>query len=95
MILIGIALGILGLLCLMIKKTLLGVVIGVQLITFGSGAVFVLSGVLAGAHDDGHLFGVFILLNGVAQIVVCYALATRLYYQKKTIRIDELRSLKH
>lgn len=88
-------LGGLGLICLVSRRTLLGLLIGLQLLVLGATSIFVMAGVSSGAHSHGHIFGLFIVLGGVAQLVVGYALAVRLFYLKKRVGMDELRSLKH
>jgi NADH:ubiquinone oxidoreductase subunit K len=84
----------LGLICMISRKTLLGLLIGVQLLILGSTMMFVLAGVSSGMRIQGHLFGLFITLGGIAQLVVGYSLAIRLFFLKKTISMDELRALK-
>jgi NADH:ubiquinone oxidoreductase subunit K len=56
--------------------------------------VFVLAGISSGARTQGHLFGLFIALSGVAQLAGGYALAVRLFYLKNRTKMDQLRSLK-
>jgi NADH:ubiquinone oxidoreductase subunit K len=94
-IVVAAALGGLGLVCALYRKTLLGVLIGVQLMFLGATMIFVLAGFSSGALVNGHAFGLFITLGGVGQLVVGYALAVRLFYLKKRAGMDELRSLKH
>jgi NADH:ubiquinone oxidoreductase subunit K len=84
----------LGLACMIFRKTLLGILIGVQLLILGSTLMFVLAGITSGLAIKGHIFGLFITLAGLAQLVVGYALAIRLFFLKKSISMDELRTLK-
>jgi NADH:ubiquinone oxidoreductase subunit K len=88
----------LGLICLISRRTLLGTLIGVQLLVMGSTMVFVFAGLsgadTSSARVEGHIAGLFVALLGVAQLVAGYALAIRLFYLKNKIDIDELRSLK-
>lgn len=88
-------LGGLGLLCLLYRRTLLGVMIGVQLLSLGATLAFVLGGALNGAQVQGHIFGLFVTLIGVAQLVAGYALAIRLFYLKQNAGMDEVRSMRH
>ncbi len=88
-------LGGLGLMCMLMRRTLLGFLIGIQLLILGSTSVFVLAGVASGAGSKGHLFGLFIWLGGVGQLVVGYALATGLFYLMKMAGMEDLRSLKN
>lgn len=87
-------LGGLGLASLVMRKTLLGVLVGVQLLVLGSTMMFVLSGIASGARPEGHLSGFLIVLGGVAQLASGYALAIRRFYLRGDINTDELRVLK-
>jgi len=84
----------LGLVCMISRRTVLGLLIGVQLLVLGSTMMFVLAGISTGLQIQGHIFGLFITLGGVAQLVVGYALAVRLFFLKKSISMDELQALK-
>ena len=83
-----------GIACMIVRKTLLGVLIGIQLLIIGSIMMFVVAGLLAGNPMKGHIFGLFITLAGMAQLVAGCALAIRMFFLKKTISMDELRTLK-
>ncbi len=83
-----------GLVCMVSRRTLLGLLIGVQLLVLGSTMIFVLAGISSGARVHGHIAGLFIVFGGVAQLVAGYSLAIRLFYLKSRIHMDELRSLK-
>jgi NADH:ubiquinone oxidoreductase subunit K len=89
-----------GLVCLISRRTLLGMLIGVQLLVLGATMIFVLAGISPSpggesvARVEGHIVGLLIALGGVAQVVAGYALAIRLFYLKNKIDIHELRSLK-
>jgi NADH:ubiquinone oxidoreductase subunit K len=87
-------LGGVGLFCLLNKKTILGLLVGVQLLTLGSTSLLVFAGAASGSFLEGHLFAFFIVLSGVGQIAAGYALATRMFYLKGKTSLDELRSLK-
>lgn len=84
----------LGLICMVSRKTLLGLLIGVQLLILGSTLIFVLAGISAGARIQGHILGMFITLGGIAQLVVGYSLAIRMFFLKRKISMAELQALK-
>jgi len=84
----------LGLICMISRKTMLGLLIGVQFLVLGSTMMFVLAGMSSGQRIEGYIFGLFITLGGIAQLVVGYALTIRLFFLKKRISLDELQGLK-
>ncbi len=84
----------LGLICMISRNTVLGLFIGIQLLVLGSAMMFVLAGISAGLRSEGCIFGLFITLSGIAQMVVGYALAIRLFFLKKKVLMDDLRALK-
>jgi NADH:ubiquinone oxidoreductase subunit K len=88
------ALGAIGLIGLIYKKTMLGLIVGIQIMILGAGALFVLSGSQSGMQTDGHSFAVFIVLGGLVQIVGGFALATRVFYLKNRTDVSDLRNLK-
>jgi NADH:ubiquinone oxidoreductase subunit K len=94
MMLVAGMIGALGIICMVSRKTILGLLIGVQLLVLGSTMMFVLAGISSGLRIQGHIFGLFITLGGMAQLVVGYALAIRLFFLKKKISLDELQALK-
>lgn len=84
----------LGLVCMITRKSMLGLLIGIQLLVLGSTMMFVLAGLSSGLKIQGHIFGLFITLGGIAQLVVGYSLTIRLFSLKKNISLDELQALK-
>ena len=84
----------LGLACLIWRRTILGIMIGIQLLILGSTLVFVLAGISAGVRLEGHVVALFVTLGGVAQLVAGFALAVRLFYLRNKTEMSELRSLK-
>jgi NADH-quinone oxidoreductase subunit K len=94
MMLVAGMIGGLGLVCMISRKTMLGLLIGVQLLVLGSTMAFVLAGMSSGMRIHGYIFGLFITLGGIAQLVVGYALTIRLFFLRKKISLDELQGLK-
>ena len=86
--------GALGIASMISRQTLLGVMIGIQLLVLGSTMMFVLAGISSDARVQGHLFGLLIALGGVAQLAGGYAIAIRLFYLKNRTKMDQLRELK-
>jgi NADH:ubiquinone oxidoreductase subunit K len=88
------ALGAIGLIGLIYKKSVLGLIVSLQLMSLGAAVLFVLSGVEAGAPLEGHSFSILIVFSGVLQTVGGYALAARMFYLRKKASVTELRELK-
>ena len=94
MMLVAGVIGALGLACMISRRTLLGIMVGIQLLALGSTMMFVLAGITSGARVQGHVFALFIALGGVAQLAGGYAIAIRLFYLKSRIKMEQLRALK-
>lgn len=88
------ALGGLGLASLLMKRTLMGMLVGVQLLVLSSTTAFVLGGVSSGEFLKGYVFALFIVIGGVAQLVVGWALAVRLFYLRGNDSMQALRKLR-
>ena len=84
----------LGLACVISRNSLLGLLIGIQILVLGSTMMFVLAGISSGLRTQGYIFGLFITLGGIVQLAVGYALAIRLFFLKKRISMEELQALK-
>jgi len=95
MIMVGLAVVTLGLICIVSKKSILGVLIGIQLIIMGCALAFVQVGLISGANIKGHLFGIFVVAAGTLQLCICLALSTRLFGLRKGTTIKQLRSMRH
>jgi len=97
MILVSLFLSLMGFVCLLSKRTLIGMLIGVQLLVFGSSSAFVMSGVISkeSLGNDAHVFGIFIALLGLSQLTIGFAFVIRLLFLKDNIEIDSLRMLRH
>ncbi len=83
-----------GLVCLIWRRTLLGVMVGIQLLILGATLVFVLAGISSGVRLEGHVVALFVTFGGVAQLVAGFSLAVRLFYLRNKTEMSELRSLK-
>ncbi len=88
-------LGGLGLVSMISRKSVLGLLIGVQLLVLGCSTMFILAGHGAGLGLQSHILGLFITLGGTAQLVTGYALAIRMFFLKRKTSMDDIRALKH
>jgi len=94
MMLVSGVVGGMGLVCMLTRRTLLGLLVGIQLLILGSTMMFVLAGVASGARIEGQLSGLLITLGGLAQLAGGCALSVRMFFLKDKVDMDELRSLK-
>jgi NADH:ubiquinone oxidoreductase subunit K len=91
---IPVLIGAIGLGCLVLRRTLPGVIVGIQILFLGSSMIFVLGGLRSGVAGEGHLFAAFIVVAGLAQVIGAYGLAMRMFVTRRHVRMDELRTLK-
>ena len=87
-------LGGLGCICITLRRSLLGVLLGMQMLMLGATLLFVVAGSALGLSVRTNVLGLFALLGQVGLIVAGFALCIRLYSVKKSIAMDQLRSLK-
>jgi NADH:ubiquinone oxidoreductase subunit K len=95
--------GAMGLISVVFRRTLLGLLIGIQLMFLGATMMFVLSGIFASAgvsseslpRVHGQVGGLLIALGAVGQLAAGFSLAIRQFYLKNRTEMDDLRSLKH
>ncbi len=92
--LVPILLGSLGLVSLFSRTSMMGILIGVQLLILGTSQMFILTGMIAGELAKGGLLGFCIVLGGVAQLVVGYTLSLRLFHLKQCVNLSEIQELK-
>jgi NADH:ubiquinone oxidoreductase subunit K len=94
MIIVAAALGGLGVTCMLYRTTLLGLLIGLQLLVLGATLGFVLAGVTTQSAVEGHIFGIFILATSIGLFAVGLALAVRLFFLRGNTSVTELRNLR-
>ncbi|MCC7442221.1 MAG: NADH-quinone oxidoreductase subunit K [Bdellovibrionales bacterium] len=93
MMIVSFVIGFLGFVNVVARRSLLGVIIGVNLMMMGAACAFVLSGVVTGRALEGHVYAIFVIASGAAQMVVGYTLAVRLFYLRRDIGLRGLRSM--
>jgi NADH:ubiquinone oxidoreductase subunit K len=88
------ALGGVGVFCALFRRTLLGVLVGLQLLALGAATLFVHAGAVSGQNVRGHVAALFVVVCGVAQLVAGFSLAMRLFFIRKRAEMTDLRSLR-
>ncbi len=95
MMMVAALLGGIGLVCMLVRKTILGFLIGIQLLVLGATTTFVFVGSASGVLGQGQVFGFFIILSSVSQLIVGFAIAIRLFYLRKRTDLEGLNTLRH
>jgi len=83
-----------GLMALLTRKTLLGVLLGVQLLGLAGSLVFVVAGSQAGVALSGIVFAWLISISQVAVWVAGFALAGRFFLLRQSSKIEKAGELK-
>ncbi len=84
-----------GLMLVLGRKSIIFVLIGLELILNAAALNFVAYSRFVTEKLDGHLFALFIIVIAAAEAAVALALAIRFYQLKETTHLDELSELKH
>ncbi len=95
MIVVAAVLGGLGITCMLYRPTLLGFLVGVQLLILGSTFGFVIAGVSSSETVEGHIFGFFILTGSIGVFSTILGLVARLFFLKGNTAVEELTTLKN
>lgn len=83
-----------GLMSLLLRKTLLGVVLGLQLLGLASALVFVVAGVQSGVPLSGSVFAWLISVAQVAVWVTAFALIARFFLLRQSVEVEKAGELK-
>lgn len=94
MVVMSLLLAALGTFCILVKRSILGMVIGAQLIVFAGSSIFLISGVTSGAQLDGQVVSLLALVLGTIQVGVAMAYTVNLNRIRHQSRIEDLRNLR-
>jgi NADH:ubiquinone oxidoreductase subunit K len=83
-----------GVLCILRRRTLFGVVIGIQILMSGATLMLSVSGIAASARVEGQLSAILVLLGGIAQLAIGCLLSLRLFSERNRILLENVRTLK-
>ena len=96
MILVAAVLAGIGLACTIYRRTLLGLILGLQILVISVTLVFILAGAQAQATTlHGQIAGLVVMLTGLVLCVAGCALSVRLFYLRQRASLDDVRALKH
>jgi NADH:ubiquinone oxidoreductase subunit K len=83
-----------GFVALLMRKTFLGFLLGLQLLGLAVSLAFVVAGVLSGVQLTGAVFGWILSIAQVAVWVAAFALIGRFYLLRGTSALEEAGELK-
>ncbi len=96
MILVPAILAGIGLVCSLYRRTLIGLLIGLQLLVLSATLMFVMSGAQDRATSaNGQVAGLWVVLFGLVLTVAGCAVSVRLFFLKRRASLDDVRSLRH
>jgi NADH-quinone oxidoreductase subunit K len=95
MILIAAAMAGIGLACVLYRRTLIGLLVGLQLMVLAASMMFMLAGVgREAARVQGQIAGLWVLLFGLVATVAGCAVSLRLFYLKRRASLEDVRALR-
>lgn len=84
-----------GLFAILSRPTLLGIILGFQMMTMGAGLVFVFAGSHANELVRGHVFASYLLVSAIVFSGSGLILTSRLFFLRKRAAVDEIRTLRN
>jgi NADH:ubiquinone oxidoreductase subunit K len=87
-------LGFSGLVCILLRKSMLKVLVGGLLVSMSGSYAFIAAGSSGAPGLLAAVYGVLCYLVGISQLVMGLALATRLFYLRGNAELSELRNLR-
>ncbi len=93
--LVSVVLAMLGILAILSRKTLLGMIFGMQLISQSLISFSVFIGYARGQPLNGQMVAFFMLIISLSSIVASLSLAIRIFYLRKSIELSHLKGLRH
>ncbi len=92
---ISLVLFLIGIMVMIARKSLVAILLGIELILNAAALNFVAYSKFATSNLDGHVFALFIIVVAAAEAAVGLAIVIRFFQNKETIHIDEASALKN
>lgn len=83
-----------GLMSLLLRKTLLGLLLGIQLMGLASSLLFVVAGVQAGVPLAGGVFAWLVSMTQAGVWVAGFALVARFFLLRQSVEVEKAGELK-
>ena len=84
-----------GLAIMLVRKNIIAILLGIELILNASALNFVAYTKFVTHNLDGHIFPLFIIIVAAAEAAVGLAIVIRFFQMKETIHIDEVTQLRN
>lgn len=95
MILIAAAMAGIGLACVLYRRTLIGILVGLQLMVLAASMMFMLAGLSSAAtRIQGQIAGLWVMMFGLVATVAGCAVSLRLFYLKRRASMEDVRALR-
>jgi NADH:ubiquinone oxidoreductase subunit K len=87
---------VLGLITILTRRNIIGVLMGIELMLNASGINFITFSFFKNGFIlvSGHVFTVFIIVLGASEVVIALAIILAMYHQQNSISIENLKDLK-
>lgn len=85
----------LGLSCLIFRKNLIGIIVGLQMFFMGGVSFLSLTGILTKNAEKTYVVAFLVLLALVSVLVIWFALCVRVYFLERSLEIKNLNRLKN
>jgi len=85
---------VLGIIGILSRKNSVGILMGIELVMNSAGINFVAFSKYVASDLSGQIFALFIFLIAASEVVVALAIILRIYQNKTTIDIEEVKDLK-
>jgi NADH-quinone oxidoreductase subunit K len=92
---ISLILFVIGLIVVISRKNIVGILLGIELILNAAALNFVAYSRHVADNLDGHVFALFIIVIAAAESAVGLAIIIRFFQQKETVHIDEATQLRN
>lgn len=92
---VSMALFIAGLMVMLVRKNIVAILLGIELILNAAALNFVAYSKFVTNNLDGHIFSLFIIVVAAAEAAVGLAIVIRFFQLKETVHVDEATQLRN
>lgn len=92
--LVGLAVFLLGLFCVLTRRNAIGILMGVELILNSANINYIAFARYGAGQYDGQIFAVFVIMLAAAEATIGLAIVLGMYQQLRTIDVEAAESLR-